>query len=152
MGPIRDAAAAAYSSFWQVYCWSLAAACGWSANKQPIGASTHPNEFELFEREKLMRPICGAIIAAGALIGLGLTTVGIGLRYQNYPYLNQSSEPQWVKFRNLDTALMMAIVVALAMVIVGLGLAFIGLAYHHHKRHFELLRPGQPHPVERVHT
>ena len=27
-----------------------------------------------------MRPLCGAIIAAGALIGLGLTSIGIGLR------------------------------------------------------------------------
>ena len=99
-----------------------------------------------------MRPLCGAIIAAGALIGLGLTSVGIGLRYQNYPYISQNSEPQWVKFRNLDTALMMAIVVALAAVVVGLALAFIGLAYHHHKRHHEFLHSGQGRPMERLHT
>ncbi len=99
-----------------------------------------------------MRPLCGAIIAAGALIGLGLTSIGIGLRYQSYPYLAQNSEPQWVKFRNLDTALMMAIVVALMAVVVGFALAFIGLAYHHHKRHHELLHNGQTRPMERLHT
>jgi putative Mn2+ efflux pump MntP len=100
-----------------------------------------------------MRPLCGAIIAAGALIGLGLTSLGIGLRYQNYPYLNQNSEPQWVLFRHLDTALMMSIVVALATLVVGLALAFIGLAYHHHKRHVELFhQTNGARPVERVHT
>src|SRR5258708_36501822 len=99
-----------------------------------------------------MRPICGAIIAAGALIGLGLTSVGIGLRYQNYPYLGANSEPQWVHFRHLDTALMMTIVVVLAMLVIGIALAFIGLAYHHHKRHQELLHPMNQRPIERVHT
>lgn len=99
-----------------------------------------------------MRPICGAIIAAGALIGLGLTSIGIGLRYQNYPYLSTNSEPQWVHFRHLDTALMMNVVVVLAMLIVGVALAFIGLAYHHHKRHHELFHPTTPRPIERVHT
>jgi hypothetical protein len=28
-----------------------------------------------------MRPLCGAIIVAGAVIGLGLTAQGFGLRY-----------------------------------------------------------------------
>ena len=28
-----------------------------------------------------MRPLCGAIIAAGALIGLGLAALGVGQRY-----------------------------------------------------------------------
>ena len=28
-----------------------------------------------------MRPLCGAIIAAGAAIGLGLTAIGFGTRY-----------------------------------------------------------------------
>ena len=71
-----------------------------------------------------MRPICGAIIAAGALIGLGLTSIGIGLRYQNYPLHLASGEPQWVKFGHLDTALMLSIVVVLLMLVVGMALAF----------------------------
>ncbi len=99
-----------------------------------------------------MRPICGAIIAAGALIGLGLTSIGIGLRYQNYPFSVPNGEPAWVKFRQLDTALMMTLVVVLTMLVVGVALAFLGLAYHHHKRHYELFHPTAPRPVERVHT
>jgi hypothetical protein len=100
-----------------------------------------------------MRPICGAIIVAGALIGLGLASVGIGLRYQNYPYLDQSGHPQWVLFRHLDTALMMTLVVILAALVVGLALAFIGLAYHHHKRNYELFHPSNgSRPVDRIHT
>jgi hypothetical protein len=87
-----------------------------------------------------MRAICGAIISAGALIGLGLAAVGLGIRYQTYPYLNQAGEPQWVLFRNMDTALMIAIVAALVALGIGLGIAFIGLAYHHHRRHHEHLR------------
>ena len=30
-----------------------------------------------------MRALCGAIITAGALVGLGLTAIGIGTRYEN---------------------------------------------------------------------
>lgn len=31
-----------------------------------------------------MRALCGAIISAGALVGLGLTALGYGLRYQSF--------------------------------------------------------------------
>jgi hypothetical protein len=99
-----------------------------------------------------MRPLCGAIITAGALIALGLASIGIGLRYQNYPYLDKDGQPQWVYFHHLDTALMMTMVVVLAMLVIGLAMAFIGLAYHHHKRHHELLHAVNHRPVERVHT
>ena len=99
-----------------------------------------------------MRPICGAIIAAGALIGLGLTSIGIGLRYQNYPLHVTDGEPQWVHFKHLDTALMLSLVVVLLMLVVGTVLAFIGLAYHHHRRHYELFHPSSPKPIERVHV
>jgi|SRR6185369_4420409 putative Mn2+ efflux pump MntP len=86
-----------------------------------------------------MRALCGAIITAGALIGLGLTAIGIGLRYQQYPYLDKNGEAQWVLFRNLDTSLMISLVVLLLAVLVGTGIAFLGLAYHHHRRQHELL-------------
>jgi hypothetical protein len=99
-----------------------------------------------------MRPICGAIIAAGALVGLGLTSIGIGLRYQNYPFTVIDGEPPWVKFRQLDTALMMTLVVALIMLVVGMALAFLGLAYHHHRRNYELFHPPAIRPIERVHS
>jgi putative Mn2+ efflux pump MntP len=87
-----------------------------------------------------MRALCGAIITAGALIGLGLTAIGVGLRYQLYPYHNQAGEAQWVWFRHLDTALMVALVALLVSLMIGMGVAFLGLAYHHRHRHHELLR------------
>jgi ABC-type sulfate transport system permease component len=87
-----------------------------------------------------MRALCGSIITAGALIGLGLAAIGIGLRYQSYPYLDQANSPQWVWFRNIDTSLMLAMVALLVSLLIGLGIAFVGLAYHHHRRHHEFLR------------
>jgi hypothetical protein len=96
-----------------------------------------------------MRALCGAIIAAGAMIGLGLTCIGIGTRYSAFPYLDSNSgEVQFVKFHHLDTALMFGIVVLGIALIIGLGIAFTGLAYHHHRRHHELFgthaKPNQP--------
>src|SRR5262249_46385999 len=92
-----------------------------------------------------MRPLCGAIITAGALIGLGLMSIGVGLRYQNYPYLDSTGHPQWVWFRHIDTTLMIAVVALGLSLLIGLGTAFLGLAYHHHKRHLELMREyGKP--------
>jgi hypothetical protein len=90
-----------------------------------------------------MRALCGAIITAGSLIALGLVCIGIGNRYWSYPYLNEEGKPQWVLFRHLDTALMVAVVATLIGAAVGLGIAFLGLAYHHHRRHHELLQREQ---------
>jgi multisubunit Na+/H+ antiporter MnhC subunit len=87
-----------------------------------------------------MRALCGAIITAGALIGLGLSAIGIGLRYQLYPYHNEKGEAQWVFFKHLDTGLMIALVVLLAALVIGMAVAFLGLAYHHHRRHHEFLQ------------
>jgi hypothetical protein len=87
-----------------------------------------------------MRALCGAIIAAGSMIGLGLVAIGIGIRYESYPYHNLSTgDIQWVYFKHLDTALMVAVLTALMGVAIGLGIAFVGLAYHHHRRHHEML-------------
>ncbi len=101
-----------------------------------------------------MRALCGAIITAGAMIGLGLLSIGIGTRYQGFPYHDlQTGSVQWVAFKNLDTALMVSMVVLLLGLLVGLGIAFLGLAYHHHRRHLEILhRHGQspPAPSERI--
>lgn len=87
-----------------------------------------------------MRALCGAIITAGALIGLGLTAIGVGLRYQQYPYQDQQGVVQWVSFKHLDTSLMISLVVLLIALLIGIGIAFLGLAYHHHRRHHEFLR------------
>jgi hypothetical protein len=85
-----------------------------------------------------MRALCGSIIAAGALIGLGLTALGIGNRYAYFAYRNPGSDEfLWLKLRDLDTPLMMILIVLLACVVIGLVTAFIGLMYHHHRRHHE---------------
>ena len=40
----------------------------------------------------------------------------------------------------LDTPMMLIIVVLLSSLIVGLATAFLGLAYHHERRHYERSR------------
>jgi hypothetical protein len=87
-----------------------------------------------------MRALCGSIIAAGAMIGLGLTALGIGNRYAYFAYRNPGNdEILWLKLRDLDTPLLMILVVLLAGVVIGLTTAFIGLMYHHYRRHHEHL-------------
>ena len=83
-----------------------------------------------------MRALCASIITAGALIGLGLTALGLGVRYQAV-VATDPAKIVFVKFIHLDTPMMLIFVVLLATVIVGLGATFLGLAYHHERRHFE---------------
>ncbi|HMB06496.1 MAG TPA: hypothetical protein VKP69_22520 [Isosphaeraceae bacterium] len=80
-----------------------------------------------------MRALCASIITAGALIGLGLTALGLGMRYQGLggPVVD------YVRFRHLDTSMMLILVVLLTSVVVGMAAAFLGLAYHHERRHHE---------------
>lgn len=90
-----------------------------------------------------MRPLCGAIITAGALIGLGLFAMGYGTRYAAYAERNASwelREDYWVKFHQMDTTLIVAFVMLTAILLIGLAITFVGLAYHHHKRHHQMLR------------
>ncbi len=94
-----------------------------------------------------MRAICGAIISAGALIGLGMAALGIGTRYQSYGDLDSSGATRYLLFKNLDTPLMLILVLLVAALVVGMAIAFIGLAYHQHRRHHEMLlhrRAGEP--------
>jgi hypothetical protein len=86
-----------------------------------------------------MRAICGAVIAAGALIGLGLACIGEGLRYASYPYHDAEAKLQYVKFHEMDTALIVTFVGLAIMALIGLALAFVGLAYHHQRRHHEMM-------------
>jgi hypothetical protein len=97
-------------------------------------------------REEIsMRAICGAIITAGAVIGLGLTALGIGTRYQIQPVPiavvdgKTMFEPSLVLMHQMDRPLIFILVFLTCVAIVGLGIAFVGLAYHHHRRHHELL-------------
>ena len=97
-----------------------------------------------------MRALCGAIIAAGAMIGLGLAAIAVGIRYNDHPYYNAEGKAQWVLFRHLDTALMFSIIFLATAVVIGLGIAFVGLAYHHHRRHLEHLRDQERSGRDRV--
>ena len=91
-----------------------------------------------------MRALCGAIITAGALIGLGLTAMGIGQRYS----LERTHGPdgQFVAYKlsHLDGPLLLILVFVLILAVIGLGVTFVGLGYHHHRREreHELHRAG----------
>jgi hypothetical protein len=95
-----------------------------------------------------MRPLCGAIITAGALIGLGLTALGFGTRYGQTVGIERASGGEVVQLHlsQMDKPLVFILVFLTSVAIIGLGLAFMGLAYHHHKRHHELSlhRAGTP--------
>jgi hypothetical protein len=85
-----------------------------------------------------MRALCAAIVSAGALIGLGLSAIGVGTRYQSL--VSVGREPAgitFVKWGQLDTPMMLIIVVLLAVLLAALATTYVGLAYHHERRHFE---------------
>ncbi len=89
-----------------------------------------------------MRAICGAIIMAGAMIGLGLAAIGFGIRYQNNMAVNPDTHAVYGA-----ASMGVALVVLLCGLLIGCGVAFLGLMFHHERRHRELLREssyGQP--------
>lgn len=84
-----------------------------------------------------MRALCGSIIAAGALVGLGLTALGYGIRFQGYsPDLINPESHQLYGAPSMLLILVVLVLVAL----VGLGIAFLGLAFHHERRHHEMMK------------
>ncbi len=89
-----------------------------------------------------MRALCGAIITAGALIGLGLTAMAFGTRYGQTVGLDRNSQGEIIQLHlsQMDKPLVFILVFLTATAIIGLGIAFLGLAYHHHRRHHEFLR------------
>jgi hypothetical protein len=98
-----------------------------------------------------MRALCGAIITAGALIGLGLAAIGIGNRYAMEKAYNDKGDPIWVKLHEMDRPLIFILVFLTCVAIIGLGIAIAGLAYHHHRRerehHLERERAGLTRPT-----
>ncbi len=80
-----------------------------------------------------MRALCGAIMSAGAFIGLGLTAIGVGMRYQ------MASQANALDWRHLDPALLVIIVLLVLAAMTGIGVSFLGLMYHHHRKHHEML-------------
>jgi hypothetical protein len=85
-----------------------------------------------------MRGLIGAIIAAGGLIGLGLTNLGIGLRYAAANWKRDDGSLYDVKFKEIDNPLQYGVVFLTIAVLIGLGIAFLGLMYHHERRFREL--------------
>ena len=87
-----------------------------------------------------MRAICGAIITAGAMIGMGLTAIGFGNRYRStLDNLDKEGNPILLHLYQMDKPLIFILVFMTATAIIGLGIAFVGLAYHHHRRHHEMV-------------
>jgi formate hydrogenlyase subunit 3/multisubunit Na+/H+ antiporter MnhD subunit len=89
-----------------------------------------------------MRALCGAIITAGALIGLGLTSIGFGTRYGQAVNVDKDTN-ELVPIQHLwhmDRPLVFILIFLTLMALGGLAIAFVGLAYHHHRRHHELHR------------
>jgi hypothetical protein len=86
-----------------------------------------------------MRALCGAIVTAGALIGLGLTALGIGHRYtmEGRPAGPGEPPPLMVHLNQMDRSLAFVLVFLTCTALVGLGITFLGLAYHHHRRERE---------------
>ncbi len=81
-----------------------------------------------------MRALCGAIITSGGLIGLGLTAVGYGLRFQTYgPGVTHPESHQLYGIPTL--ALILVVLIISSMV--GTAIAFLGLSYHHERRFLE---------------
>lgn len=89
-----------------------------------------------------MRALCGAIITAGALIGLGLTAIAFGTRYGQTVGLDRNSQGEIMQMHlsQMDKPLVFILVFMTAAAIIGLGVAFMGLAYHHERRHLEFIR------------
>lgn len=84
-----------------------------------------------------MRALCGAIITAGALIGLGITALGIGTRYSTSLATTEKGGPVIAYLRDLDTPLLLIMIFLLSVAVIGLGIALLGLAYHHVRRERE---------------
>jgi hypothetical protein len=104
-----------------------------------------------------MRALSGAIITAAALIGLGLMAQSVGTRYQNF-LINKEppsdakekstsplrTEPDFeksrIKISDMDGPMQVCLTVLVLGALIGMGITFVGLMYHHHRRYHEHLR------------
>jgi len=109
-----------------------------------------------------MRALSGAIITAAALIGLGLTAQGIGTRYEHFLIWKSASgeetsspslrtEPDFerskIRIHDLDNPMKLCLTVLFLAALIGIGITFVGLALHHHRRYHEHLRLYGPPPA-----
>jgi hypothetical protein len=99
------------------------------------GARQSPSLLGRQQKESRMRALCGSIIAAGALVGLGLATLGFGVRYQ---HTEMAAKPG-AEFIWGGTPMTVSLWILIAGLLVGLAIAFVGLMFHHERRHRERL-------------
>jgi hypothetical protein len=96
--------------------------------------------FKHLWEDSSMRALCGAVITAGAMIGLGLTAIGFGTRYHTgLENVDKDGNPILPHLDQMDKPLVFILVFMTITALIGLGIAFVGLAYHHHRRHHEML-------------
>ena len=74
------------------------------------------------------------------MIGLGLTAIGFGTRYHTgLENVDKDGNPILLHMYQMDKPLVFIMVFLVCMAIIGLGIAFLGLAYHHNKRLHEMI-------------
>jgi hypothetical protein len=71
------------------------------------------------------------------MIGLGLTALGYGLRYQSFGADAVNSRTGQLYG---IPSLILILVILLLTLLIGLAIAFLGLAFHHERRYRERLR------------
>jgi hypothetical protein len=74
------------------------------------------------------------------LIGLGQTALAFGTRYGQTVGLDHDSKGEIVQLHlsQMDKPLVFILVFLTSTAVIGLGISFLGLAYHHHRRHHEM--------------
>jgi hypothetical protein len=87
-----------------------------------------------------MRALSGAILTAVSTIMLGVVAVAAGARYQEAGPIRPDGPPGAVRFADVDTPLQIGAVASVVGILIGLGITFVGLAHHHHRRNQEFLR------------
>jgi len=97
-----------------------------------------------------MRALSGAILTAGALIGLGLTAIGIGQRYSFERPFGDDGEPVLVKLSKMDRPLIFILVFLTCAAVIGIGITIAGLAYHHLRRDKEFVWEKERGTVQRT--
>jgi hypothetical protein len=85
-----------------------------------------------------MRRLCGAIIAAGALISLGLFSVRFATRVAEQNAEGHVWENFWVTLVQIDTLVVLLLLIA--ALVLGLAMAFAGLARRQYRRHLDMVR------------
>jgi hypothetical protein len=75
------------------------------------------------------------------MIGLDLTAIGFGTCYHTgLENLDKDGNPILLHLYQMDKPLVFIMVFLVCVAVIGLGIASVGLSYHHHKRYVELVR------------